>query len=124
MTFAPKTAALEMPNVAGEAIGFFKEVCITRPERASPPPIIKAATFRGSIIFCMILIEARSPCPNKPLKHRENDIFVGVMKKERKNRRIVIPKSKSKAKSPFFFSSLDVIGISLLLINPHSLATI
>ena len=117
ITFAPNTAAFETPSVAGEAIGFFNEVCIKSPERESPPPMRNAARFLGRIILCIIRFAATSLLPNKPKKQRSIDMFVGVIKKERQKRRMLTPSKIKRVLKTFFLLVSNGDGISLLCIS-------
>ena len=58
---APNTAALDTPNVDGEAIGLLSVVCIISPDTDNPAPAISAASTRGTLIFHIILICAGVP---------------------------------------------------------------
>ncbi len=64
---APKTAALDMPRVEGEAKGFLKLFCITQPATAKPAPAIIAAMTRGRRMFQTTASETALPCPKKAI---------------------------------------------------------
>ena len=86
--FAPKTAALETPNVEGEAIELFRLVCMMRPERARPAPAMMAASTRGMRMFQMIRIFAALPFFASAAKHSDRLICDEPTKRQTKASRI------------------------------------
>ena len=56
--FAPE----EMPSTKGPAMGFPKNVCSRKPERARAPPRIAACRIRGIRIFQIMLTSFAAPC--------------------------------------------------------------
>ena len=72
--FAPNTAALDTPSVAGEAIGLPSTVCMISPDTDNPAPAITAASSRGRRMCCMIRTAALSPLPNSAETHCRTDI--------------------------------------------------
>ena len=66
MIITAATASLapeEIPRTKGPAIGFSKNVCRRKPERARAPPSSMAISALGSLIFHRMLASFPPPCP-------------------------------------------------------------
>ena len=83
-TLAPKTAALEMPKVEGDAIGLSRQLCLINPETDNPIPAMMPARIRGRRIFCLIRILTLSPFPKSAKKESEKERLDGPAKREKK----------------------------------------
>ena len=105
---APNTAALETPNVDGDAMGLFRFVCITRPETESPAPAMTAASTRGMRMFQRMRIWVGLPFFASAAKHSAT-----VMCEEPTNRHTKAAASTASARaataSLLFLALLSVI---------------
>ena len=103
--FAPKLAALETPNVEGEASPFRRHACMSNPLNAKPAPTTMAPKVRGRRIPRTMRIVPASPLPNKAFQEERKPTPEDPMPSEIKKRRTRIDKVIRRTKSflPWLF---------------------